>query len=137
MLVAYTDGACSFNPGPAGLGVVFIHDDIEWELSEFLGEGTNNIAELTAVLRAVERAEGAPIRIHTDSTYAIGILQKGWRAKANQQLVGHIRDTLAANGSVELVHVRGHSGDPLNERADALAVRAVREQRTTPWAQVD
>ena len=127
--VAYTDGACSGNPGPAGLGVVVISPDGKvHEGYEFLGTGTNNIAELTAVLRAVE---GAPthakgILIHTDSQYAIGVLSKGWKAKANQELVAKIRDTLKKRPGVRLSYVPGHSGVPLNERADELAREAIR-----------
>ncbi|MDB4988526.1 MAG: Ribonuclease, partial [Myxococcaceae bacterium] len=49
-LVAYTDGACSGNPGPAGLGAVLLDHGVRRELSEFLGIGTNNVAELTAIL---------------------------------------------------------------------------------------
>ncbi|MDB4976096.1 MAG: Ribonuclease, partial [Myxococcaceae bacterium] len=53
-LVAYTDGACSGNPGPAGLGAVLLERGARRELSEYLGIGTNNVAELTAILRALE-----------------------------------------------------------------------------------
>src|SRR5262249_34864377 len=53
-LIVYADGACSGNPGPAGLGVVIVDRGERTELSEFLGQGTNNIAELTAILRALE-----------------------------------------------------------------------------------
>ena len=60
---------------PAGLGAVVVHDGQRIELSEYLGSSTNNIAELTAVLRAVELAPGdKPIVVHTDSQYAIGVL---------------------------------------------------------------
>src|SRR5580692_3511199 len=87
---AYTDGACSGNPGPAGCGVVLVSPAGKMhEGFEYLGEATNNVAELTAILRAVEwlppRAHG--IVVHTDSQYAIGVLQKGWKAKVNQELV--------------------------------------------------
>ena len=50
-IVAYTDGACSGNPGPAGLGVIVMDGTTRIELSEYLGTGTNNVAELTAILR--------------------------------------------------------------------------------------
>lgn len=133
MIIAYTDGACSHNPGPAGVGVVFLDGEDRWELSEYLGEGTNNIAELTAVRRAVERAANRCIHVYTDSTYAIGVLQKGWKAKANRDLVQYIRELMSQNQQVKLIHVRGHSGDELNEHADRLAVRAVRERQTAEW----
>ncbi len=129
-VVAYTDGACSGNPGPAGLGVV-VTDGERWvERSEFLGEGTNNIAELTAILRALEEVSDVTraMDVHTDSQYAIGVLQKGWRAKANQTLIANLRSQLAHRTSVRLVYVPGHAGVPLNERADELARLAVQHR---------
>src|SRR5688572_14483824 len=132
-VIAYADGACTGNPGPAGLGVVVIVGE-EWiELSEYLGIGTNNIAELTAILRALDEIGSHPALIHTDSQYAIGVAQKGWKAKANQTLVAELRGRLTAHGNVRLVYVPGHSGVPLNERADALARDAVahRQKRRT------
>lgn len=135
-IVAYTDGACSGNPGPAGLGVVLLAGTQRTELSEYLGTGTNNIAELTAVLRALERA-GAPEKtliIHTDSQYAIGVLTKGWKAKANTALILEIRAALAARPGTRLVYVPGHAGVPLNERADELARLAVETRRSQTLA---
>jgi ribonuclease HI len=131
--VAYADGACSGNPGPAGLGLVFMDGDERIELSEYLGDGlTNNIAELTAVLRALEEAkdEARPLLIHTDSQYTIGVLQKGWKAKANTELIEELREALSTRPETRLHYVPGHSGVPLNERADALAREAVKERRT-------
>ena len=86
-VLAYADGACSGNPGPAGVGVIARWDDQQSELSEFIGDATNNIAELTAVLRAVELAQelGRPLRLYTDSQYSIGVLVRGWKAKANKE----------------------------------------------------
>jgi ribonuclease HI len=125
-VVAYADGACSGNPGPAGLGVVLIDGARRVEISEYLGEGTNNIAELTAVLRAIEEVDdpGRTLVIRTDSQYTIGVLQKGWKAKANVDLIEELRDTLKGR-SVQIQYVPGHSGVLLNERADALAREAV------------
>jgi len=124
--VAYTDGACSGNPGPAGLGVVVIDPGRCVERSEYLGHSTNNVAELTAVLRALEEiaADGEAV-IYTDSRYAIGVLQQGWKARANQALVARVRDALQCHRRVRLVHVKGHAGIPLNERADELARAAI------------
>lgn len=125
-VVAYTDGACTGNPGPAGLGAVVVHGGERVEISEYLGSSTNNIAELTAVLRAVELAPRAqPIVVHTDSQYAIGVLARGWKAKANTELVAAIRGAIATHGQVELIYVPGHSGYELNERADQLARAAI------------
>jgi len=130
--VAYTDGACSGNPGPAGSGVVLVapggklHEGLE-----YLGEATNNVAELTAILRAVEwiPADAKAIVVHTDSQYAIGVLQKGWKAKANGELVARTKRVVQNRGA-RLVYVPGHQGVPLNERADELAREAITSRAT-------
>lgn len=133
-IIAYTDGACSGNPGPAGVGVVLIDGKERRELSEYLGTATNNIAELTAIELAVRAAPSdRPIRVHTDSQYAIGVLTKGWKAKANQELIAKLRALLAGRTGVEIVYVPGHAGVLLNERADVLAVQAVQQRASTPW----
>jgi ribonuclease HI len=131
-IIAYADGACSGNPGPAGLGVVVIDGSHRTEISEHLGQGTNNIAELTAIERVLDTVSeaGRPLVIHTDSAYAIGVLSKGWKAKANIPLIERVRDRLAKRPATRLVHVRGHAGIALNERADELAREAVRTGRT-------
>lgn len=135
MILAYADGACSGNPGPAGLGVVMLWEDHRRELSEYLGQGTNNIAELTAILRAAEAAReiGLPLRLYTDSSYSIGVLVKGWKAKKNTELVAAAKDALRKLDDVRLYHVRGHMGAALNERADDLAVQAVSRRASKPW----
>jgi ribonuclease HI len=131
-IVAYADGACSGNPGPAGLGVVVIDGASRTEISENLGEGTNNIAELTAIGRVLDTVADAarPLVIYTDSSYAIGVLVKGWKAKANIALVAGLRDRLAKRPATRMVHVKGHAGVLLNERADELAREAVRSGTT-------
>jgi ribonuclease HI len=129
---AFTDGACSGNPGPAGAGVVIVSPDGKAsEGLEYLGEATNNVAELTAILRALEWIPPAAnnIVVHTDSQYAIGVLQKGWRAKANQELVLRTKKLIETR-EVRLVYVPGHQGVPLNERADSLAREAIETHRT-------
>ena len=124
----YADGACSGNPGPAGLGIVLVGPDGKIvEGFEYLGVATNNVAELTGVLRAAEIVpEGAAAVVHTDSQYAIGVLTKGWKAKANQELIAGVKVALAKRSGWRIVYVPGHSGVPLNERADELAREAVR-----------
>ncbi|MEO5731281.1 MAG: ribonuclease H, partial [Byssovorax sp.] len=130
-IIVYCDGACSGNPGPAGLGVVVVDAGRRVELSEYLGLHTNNIAELTAVLRALgEIPEGRPAMIYTDSQYSIGVLQKGWKAKANVELVAKLRQVLKTRPAVTLAYVPGHSGVPLNERADQLAREAVEGRKS-------
>jgi len=136
--LAYADGACSGNPGPAGLGVVLLWGDRRSELSEYLGEATNNIAELTAILRVADQVRelGCPLRLYTDSGYAIGVLSRGWKAKANKDLVARVRAALSRLPEVSLMHVRGHAGVPLNERADELARQAIEQRAGGRWVDV-
>jgi len=128
---AYTDGACTGNPGPAGSGTILIAPGGKIrETYAYLGEGTNNIAELTAVLNALELTPAAePLVLHTDSQYAIGVLTKGWKAKANVALVERIRGALRGR-KVRFVYVPGHAGVPMNERADELAREAIKTRRS-------
>jgi ribonuclease HI len=131
----WTDGACSGNPGPMGIGVVVIADGARREHGEYLGIGTNNIAELVAIERGVEMAvdggadKGRPIHVYSDSGYSIGVLSKGWKAKANQELVARVRALLARHPAVRLVKVPGHAGVPENERCDELARTAITSRR--------
>jgi ribonuclease HI len=130
-VVAYTDGACLGNPGPAGLGYVITGTDgRRLQRGEPLGRGTNNIAELTAILRVLEIREGdrAPLVIYTDSTYAIGVLTAGWKAKANGELIDAIKRRLRKFPRVQLCKVAGHAGVPENELVDDLARRAAAGQ---------
>lgn len=128
----YTDGACTGNPGPAGLGVVVVSGDLRDELSEYLGHATNNIAELTAIARGLELSASCPkpVALYTDSQYAIGVLTKGWKAKANVELVEDLRETLSGRPDVHIRYVPGHSGIPENERADELGREAIKRRAT-------
>lgn len=128
----YTDGACTGNPGPMGIGVVIldplstVKTSSRREISEYLGRGTNNIAELTAIERGLDAVDRArPVVIYSDSSYSIGVLSQGWRAKANQELVARLRSLVQQFPSVSFVKVAGHAGIPENERCDALARVAI------------
>lgn len=130
--IAYADGACSGNPGPAGLGVVVLTPSgARHEAYEYLGSATNNVAELTAIMRVLESvAPTEKVVLHTDSQYSIGVLTKGWKAKANVELVGKIVALVKARRNLRVVYVPGHAGVPLNERADELARLAVTSRET-------
>lgn len=124
----YTDGACSGNPGPAGIGVVMQYKGKQKEISRYLGLGTNNIAELEAIragLLAVKN-RNLPVVVFTDSSYSLGLLTKGWKAKQNQALVADIRELVATFKQIRFVKVKGHAGHPQNERADTLAVESIK-----------
>jgi ribonuclease HI len=138
VVVVYTDGACSGNPGPAGSGFVML-DPVSGEKREgyeYLGEATNNVAELTAILRGLEALPDADAEaeIRTDSGYSIGVLEKGWKAKANPDLIATIKKELAKRPKVRLVYVPGHAGVDLNERADELAREAIKTRRSKPMS---
>ena len=127
----YTDGASSGNPGPAGLGVVLLWRGRRREIQRYLGEATNNEAELAAVLAALEavRRPELPVVLHTDSEYVIGVLAGGHRVKANREQVARIQAEMERFASLRFVKVPAHAGVPENERADRLATDAVRDGR--------
>ena len=131
-IVAYTDGACLGNPGPAGLGYLVMYPDgKQIRRGEPIGHGTNNVAELTAILRVLELVDerGRPIVIHTDSSYSIGVLTLGWKAKANTDLISKIRNVMKSFAHLELRKVKGHAGNPENELVDELAGNAAQTQQ--------
>ncbi|MBX7078473.1 MAG: ribonuclease HI [Nannocystaceae bacterium] len=131
-IIIYTDGACSGNPGPAGIGVFLQRPDEIFELSEYIGSGTNNIAELTAILRGLQhlREDEASRQIHlyTDSGWSLGVLVQGWKAKTNLELIAEIKELLTKFPRIELLKIRGHAGLEGNEEADRLATMAVRRE---------
>lgn len=133
--IAYTDGACSGNPGPAGSGVAILAPDGKiFDGYYNLGTSTNNVAELTAILRAVEAipADAHRIVVYTDSKYSIGVLTLNWKAKANQELILQTKRALGTRKNVRLVYVAAHVGVPMNERADELAREAITARGTRP-----
>lgn len=122
-IIVYTDGACFANPGPMGAGVVLIWNDNRREISTFLGHGTNNLAELHAVRLALEAIKNPemPVRIFSDSSYVIGLLARGWKAKENREVVDELRTLARGFSDLAFVKVKGHAGIELNERVDELA----------------
>jgi ribonuclease HI len=140
-VVVYTDGACSGNPGPGGWG---------WAVSptgEPNGSGgerstTNQRMELLAVLEALRAlgvgVEAGPVVVVSDSTYVVNCFRDGWwknwrrngwrNAKkqpvANADLWEPLVD-LVEQGDVTFRWVKGHSGDPMNDLVDRLAVAAI------------
>ena len=127
----YTDGASSGNPGPSGIGIVMRYGTRKKEISRFIGMGTNNIAELEAIRVGLDEVKNRrlPVCVFTDSSYAIGLLTQGWKARTNIELVEAIRQAMDTFSSLKFIKVKGHAGHPENERADQLAVAAVKNQR--------
>lgn len=116
-----------------GAGVVIEYGaDAVLEYGGFLGVGTNNIAELTAIATALwfirERGLGDRVIIFTDSEYAIGVLTKDWQPQSNLKLIEDTKSLLFPD--TEFVHLRGHVGFPGNMRADKLAHTARKQQMT-------
>jgi ribonuclease HI len=138
MVRIYTDGACKYNPGPGGWAYVLKKDGQE-EVEQWGREShtTNNRMELMAVIRALATLRpGSQAEVHTDSQYVQKGMsewlrdwkRRGWRT-ADKKPVKNVDlwqelDRLAGARSVTWHWVRGHSGHPENERADALANRA-------------
>ena len=123
----FTDGASSGNPGPAGIGVVLHHSGHKREISKSIGRATNNVAELTAIQEglAALKMTHLPVRLFTDSAYALGVLSLGWKAKKNKKLIQSIQRLMDRFDDIQLIKVPGHAGVPENERADALAVAGI------------
>ena len=134
----FTDGACSGNPGPGGWGVILRWRGTEKELSGGAPETTNNRMELMAAIAGLESlTRPVKARVHTDSRYVKdGITlwiakwkQNGWKTAAkkpvkNADLWQRLELAVGAH-DVEWHWIRGHTGHPENERADALARRAI------------
>ena len=127
--VIYTDGACTGNPGPMGIGAVILRGSDRRELTAFIGVGTNNIAELTAIERALDALDDAdrdgPVLVHADSAYAIGVLSGAYKAKKNIDLIARIRAKVDRFPHLKFVKVAGHAGVAENERCDQLATQAI------------
>jgi ribonuclease HI len=139
-VVAWTDGACSGNPGPGGYGVVLTWNGHRKELSRGFRKTTNNRMEILAVIAALESlSEPCEITIHSDSQYVVNAVEQGWARKwranrwmrnkkeaaLNPDLWERLLDLLPKH-KVRLDWVRGHDGNLENERADELAVAAIR-----------
>jgi ribonuclease HI len=125
-IVAYTDGASSGNPGPAGIGVVLRFGSHEKEISKHIGVATNNIAELIAIKTALEaiRTTQIPVRLYTDSKYCCGLLSLGWKPRRNEKLVAAIKELMRRFKDLKILKIEAHAGIDDNERADRLARRA-------------
>ncbi len=132
-ITIYTDGASSGNPGPGGIGIFLKFREHEKEISEYIGNTTNNIAELTAIKRALLelKRNDLPVRLYTDSSYALGILTKRWKATKNQELVAEIRELIKKFRDIRFIKTKGHAGVAGNEKADALATQAIRNRFKT------
>ena len=137
----YTDGACSGNPGPGGWGALLKYGPRAKEICGGEAAGTtNNRMELMAAIQALESlTRPAMVRLHTDSSYVRnGIVswlpnwkRNGWRTADKKPVknadLWQRLDAATQRHQVQWLWVKGHAGDPGNERADALANQGMRE----------
>jgi ribonuclease HI len=136
----YTDGACSGNPGPGGWGALLSYGTKRKEICGGEAGTTNNRMELMAAIQALESlTRPSTVRLHTDSVYVRSGIMKwlpnwkrnGWRTAdkkpvKNAELWQRL-EAASERHKVEWLWVKGHAGDPGNERADALANQGMRE----------
>ena len=138
-VVAYTDGACSGNPGPGGYGVVLLYDKHEQELSEGFRLTTSQRMEIWAAIAALKGLKTkCAVTIYSDSAYLVdSVLQDwvyrwkeiGWKRHRNQEVANvdlwMQLLKLFEQHEVKFVYVKGHDGNPYNERVDQLAKKAL------------
>lgn len=133
MIEIYTDGASRGNPGPGGWGVIILGKNEVRELGGKETRTTNNRMELTAAIKALEAVPEGEMIVYTDSEYVskgmtnwiLGWQKKGWKTASrksvlNQDLWQKLLET-SQNKKIEWKYVAGHSGVPLNDRADEIA----------------
>lgn len=136
----WTDGACKGNPGRGGWGVLMKYGTHSKEIFGGERETTNNRMELTAVIRGLQAlTRPSRVELHVDSQYVMkgmtewihGWKRNGWRTAAKKPVANaelwRELDELITRHDVTWTWVRGHAGDPGNERADELANRGVEE----------
>jgi ribonuclease HI len=134
----YTDGACRGNPGPGGWGVWFKRGDTEKELYGGELETTNNRMELMAAIQALEALnQPYSVTLYSDSKYVLqGITEwivnwkkRGWKTAANKPVknedLWRRLDAAMQKHEIDWLWVKGHSGNPGNEKADQLANQGV------------
>ena len=131
----YTDGACRGNPGPGGWGAIIFRDNKEIELFDGDKMTTNNQMEMVAAIKALEylKDEDQKIILYTDSDYLrqgitswiVNWKNNNWRTAAKKPVKNKelwiLLDQLVQELNIEWHWVKGHSGDPGNEKADNLA----------------
>ncbi len=137
-VIAYTDGACSGNPGPGGYGVILQYGEHRKELSEGFAQTTNNRMELLGVITALEALKTpCEVDLYSDSKYVVDAIQKGWAVKwrkknwmrtpkepaKNPDLWERLLDLLEVH-EVTFHWVKGHAQNENNNRCDELAVQA-------------
>ena len=138
LIEIYTDGSSRGNPGPGGYGIVMSYKGNEKEISQGFRKTTNNRMELLAVIIAIEslKTPKIPVKVYSDSKYVIDAITKGWldswivkrfKGKKNQDLWMRYH-TASKPFNITFEWVKGHAGNPKNERCDVLAVEASKKE---------
>ncbi len=121
----YTDGSCFHNPGPGGWAAIVMTGGAERRLTGGDPDTTNNRMEVTAAIKGLGAVPaGSAVTIYSDSEYLVNTMSRGWKRNANKDLWAQL-DSVVAERTVSWEWVRGHAGNPLNEKADRLAVEAM------------
>lgn len=138
-VLIWTDGACSYNPGPGGWAAILRYGKAEKELSGGEALTTNNVMELTAVVESLKALkEKCNVELHSDSAYVVNAVEQGWlrnwkingfrtadkKPVKNRELWEEL-DALLSRHDVKFVKVKGHADDEYNNRCDALARKEV------------
>jgi ribonuclease HI len=131
MIIAYTDGACFGNPGPMGIGIVIYRDGVMVEqLSEFIGVGTNNIAEYRAIIKALGTARSmgeTEVHIKSDSELVVKQLNREYRVKdPDLRSLKKDVDALCAGIKVSFEHLpreKNSMADGLSKEGAALGLK--------------
>jgi len=145
-IIIYTDGGSLGNPGPGGYGAVILYNSEKKEISGGFKKTTNNRMELMAVIAALRKLghTDKPVTIYSDSSYVVNGISKGWAEKwrknnwiksdkqpaINPDLWSELLNLLEPLDA-SFIWVKGHSGNPLNERCDELA-KASASQKNLP-----
>jgi len=138
----YTDGACRGNPGPGGYGVVMIYGVHRKEISGFDPATTNNRMEMLGVIKGLEMLkEPCVVSIYSDSKYVVDAVNLGWVQRWRSKNWMRNKNNPAKNvdlwevileltkiHKVTFIWVKGHAGNPENERCDELARTAIKRE---------
>lgn len=136
-LIIHTDGSCLGNPGPGGWGAIIQDGKKEKILSGGDPQTTNNRMEMLAVIEAVRWAKKhhglqRSIKLFSDSSLVVKTFNDGWKQKTNKDLWAQFQEAIEGV-KLEIIWVKGHANNELNERCDQIAVaEALKAQKTAP-----
>lgn len=140
----WTDGACSYNPGPGGWAAILQYGKAEKVLSGGKNETTNNVMELTAVVEGLKALkEKCSVLLYSDSAYVVNAVEQGWlhnwkangfrtadkKPVKNRELWEEL-DALLSEHAVKFIKVKGHADNEYNNRCDSIARSEVEKLST-------